>query len=173
MKITGKHAFRADQEAVWAVLMDPEAIASAIPGADKLIPIEGEQNAWRVAVKIGIASVSGTYSGTIRMTDIQAPDSYRLTVSGEGKQSIINGSALISLRYDPEKSRTHLDWDADANLSGKLASIGQRLVGAAARMLAKLFFRSLAKRLPDGADIADEDLEEGDTQPTPNSAITD
>ncbi len=128
--------------------MDPNAIAQAIPGVDRLIPIEGESNAWRATAKIGIASVSGTYTGVVRITDLEPIHQYRLTVSGEGQQSIINGTALMKLAYDPELQKTVLTWDAEANIAGKLASIGQRLIGAAANMLSRQFFSALAKQLP-------------------------
>ena len=128
--------------------MDPQAIANALPGVDRLIPVEGEELTWRASVKIGVASVSGTYAGIVRMSETEPPHQYRLTVSGEGQQSIIGGSALLKLNYDDQLQQTILTWDADAHVSGKLASVGQRLVGAAAKMLGKQFFRALAKQLP-------------------------
>lgn len=165
MEITGKYRFKADQESVWRLLMDPNAIAKAIPGVDRMTPVDGEANAWRATAKIGIASVSGTYSGTVRMSEIEAPTQYRLTVSGEGKQSIIGGSAVLKLSYDPDKQRTLLTWVAEAKISGKLASIGQRLIGAAAVMLSKLFFRALARQLPNYSE-ADEEEEGGESDTT-------
>ena len=148
MKISDTYTFDADQETVWTLLMNPDAIAKALPGVEKLVPIEGETMAWRAAAKIGVASVSGTYAGIVRMSEIEPMNQYRLTVSGEGQQSIINGTALLKLQYDPEKKQTLLSWDADANISGKLASIGQRVVGAAATMMSKQFFKGVAKQLP-------------------------
>jgi uncharacterized protein len=147
MKLSDKFTFDAEQEAVWNVLMNPDAIAQALPGVDHLVPIEGEANAWRVTVKLSVASVNGVYSGTIRMTDIEPMTRYVLTVSGEGQQSIIGGVAQINLSYDAEKQKTVINWEADANLSGRLASIGQRLVSAAASMLSRQFFQSIAKQV--------------------------
>lgn len=157
MEITGKFSFKADQETVWRLLMDPQAIANALPGVDRLVPLEGEANAWRATVKIGIASVSGMYSGTVRLSDLNPPHEYRLTARGEGRQSIIGGSVLLRLSYDPQSGCTNLNWVADAHISGKLASIGQRVIGAAALLLSKLFFRALARQLP---NYLDEDYAE-------------
>jgi uncharacterized protein len=148
VKISDTFIFEADQETVWKLLMDPDAIAKALPGVEKLTPVEGEDMAWQAAAKLEIASVSGTYSGFVRMSEIDPPNQYRLTVSGEGKQSMIDGTALLKLSYDPEKRHTILTWEAEAQIAGKLASVGQRLIGAAAAMLSKLFFRALAKQLP-------------------------
>ena len=150
MKLTDTFAFDADQDTVWRLLMDPAVIAKAMPGVDQLTPIEGEPNAWRATAKIGIAAVNGTYSGIVRMSEIAAPTQYRLTVNGEGQQSFIGGSALLTLRYDSDQKKTILNWDADANISGKLASVAQRLIVAAASMLSKQFFRGVASQLPSG-----------------------
>lgn len=148
MQLSGTFIFDADQHTVWNLLMDPRAIAQAIPGVNELVPIEGEAAAWRAVAKIGLASVSGTYAGIVRMSETQPPHQYRLTVSGEGQQSIINGTALLKLAYDAEQQKTILTWDAEANVSGKLASVGQRLIGAAANMLSRQFFGALARQLP-------------------------
>ena len=150
MKLADTYAFDADQDTVWQLLMDPAAIAKAMPGVDQLTPIDGEPNAYRATAKIGIAAVNGTYSGVVRLSEITAPTQYRLTVNGEGQQSFIGGTALLTLRYDPDQKKTILTWDADANISGKLASIAQRLVVAAATMLSKQFFRGIASQLPNG-----------------------
>ena len=86
--------------------------------------------------------------GTIRMTDIEATHRYTLTVSGEGQQSIIGGTAVLNLSYNAETGKTTINWVADANISGKLASVAQRLVSAAASLLGRQFFQGIAKQLP-------------------------
>ncbi len=148
MKITDKFYFPADQQMVWKLLMDPDAIAKALPGVDRMVPLDNEPNTWQATAKIGISAVSGTYRGKIRLSDLAPPNQYRLTVTGEGQASIIGGSALLTLSFDPERNQTLLVWDADATISGRLAGVAQRLVGAAATMLANQFFRALARQLP-------------------------
>ena len=148
MKVFGSFAFNADQETVWNLLMDPQAIAKAMPGVNELVPIEGEVDAWHADAKINLGVVNGKYSGVIRMSEQSPSHQYRLTVSGEGQQSIINGTALITLSYDDEQQQTLLAWDAEASISGKLAGVGQRIFKAAANMMSKQFFQALAKQLP-------------------------
>ncbi len=148
MQLNGSHIFEHPQEKVWSALMDPKVIANAIPGVEELQPIEGESHAWRAEAKIGIAAVSGRYSGIIRMSDIQAPRQYRLTVSGEGQQSIINGTALITLNYDPDSRQTTLTWDAEANINGNLARVGQRVIKSAAGLMSRNFFDGVDKQIP-------------------------
>jgi len=157
MEINGTYAFSADQDAVWRLLMDPDAIAKAIPGVQEMIPIEGETNAWRAVAKIGVGAISGTYAGVVRLSDVEPPNRYRLTVSGEGQQSIINGTALLTLTHDAEQQQTILTWDAEANVSGKLASIGQRVVKSAAGLMSKMFFGALAKQLPVSEAVASDE----------------
>jgi uncharacterized protein len=148
MEIVGEFGFVADQETVWNLLMDPQVIAKAIPGVNELVPLEGETSAWRAVAKIGVANVSGSYSGIVRMSEIDPTSQYRLTVSGEGQQSIINGTAVIKLRYEPDQQQTIVSWEADAQISGRLASIGQRMIKAAAGLMSKQFFQGVARQLP-------------------------
>jgi uncharacterized protein len=145
--------------------MDPKIIAASIPGVKELLPIDNEPHAWRAEIKVNIATISGTFGGTIRMTEIDQPHKYRLTVNGEGQQSIINGSALISLRPLPDTKQTQLDWDAEANISGKLASIGQRLIQSTAKMMAGNFFGNVAKQIPENISLTDLDEASIETMP--------
>lgn len=148
MNLSGTYTFQADQETVWTLLMNPDAIARALPGVDEFIPVEGETDAWHAKVKVSVAAVSGSYIGMVRMSEQQPPNQYRLTVNGEGQQSIIGGSALIKLAYDEAEQQTILEWDAEANISGKLARIGQRVIKAAAGMMSNRFFSNLAQQIP-------------------------
>ena len=148
MDLSGNYQFNAPQETIWNLLMDPDVIAQALPGVDEFVPIEGEANAWNAKAKINLAAVSGRYMGTIRMSEQNAPISYRLTVNGEGQQSIVGGSVVITLSYDEAEQVTNLEWDAEANISGKLARVGQRLIKAAANMMSGRFFDGIEKQVP-------------------------
>jgi len=147
MKLSGDYTFDSPQETIWNLLMDPNVIANSIPGVDEFVPVEGETDAWNAKAKINVAAVNGLYMGTIRMSDQEAPNQYRLTVNGEGQQSIIGGSVLIKLHYDEEKQQTVLNWEAEADISGKLARIGQRVIKAAANMMSKRFFNNVAQQI--------------------------
>src|SRR5688572_2867160 len=148
MQITGSYTFDFDQQAVWDILMNPDAIASAIPGVQQMVPLD-EPTAWRVVVRLSVASLNGTYNGVIRISELDAPNQFRLTVTGEGQQSVINGTAIIKLQPDTsaDTPKTLVSWTAEATLSGKLASIAQRLVSVAASMLSRQFFSGLARQL--------------------------
>jgi carbon monoxide dehydrogenase subunit G len=68
-------------------------------------------------------------------------------VNGEGQQSIIGGTVLMRIDYDPEERLTILTWEADANISGKLARVGQRVIKAAATMMSNRFFQGLEDQI--------------------------
>ncbi|MDQ7035960.1 MAG: carbon monoxide dehydrogenase subunit G [Anaerolineae bacterium] len=148
MELTGKYTFEADQQSTWDLLMNTKAIAAAMPGVQELIPVEGAENQWRAEASLKIGAIGGTYTGVISMSEHDEPSKYRLTVEGEGQASIINGTAVIELLPNSDDSnKTTIQWVAEANISGKLARVGQRLIKATANMMSKRFFSALAKML--------------------------
>ena len=152
MEIVGNYTFEADQQTTWELLMNTDAIAVAMPGVQELIPVEGEDNKWRAEAKLRVGPIGGTFSGVLTMSDYAEPDQYRLSVEGEGQASVINGTALIDLKPNEENAdHTTITWTAEANISGKLASLGQRLIKATANTMSKRFFSDLAKNLESDA----------------------
>ena len=148
MQIIGEYLFNHNQQTVWNLLMDPQAIAKALPGVQQLVPIDGEIDAWRADAQIDLATVRGHYGGEIRLSEQSPIDSYRLAVKGIGQNSIFNGAALMRLSYDADQQQTAVRWEAEVQVSGKLASIGQQLVGVVANVMSKQFFQALDKQLP-------------------------
>jgi carbon monoxide dehydrogenase subunit G len=143
MQITGTYRFEHDCETVWNLLMDPQAIATALPGVDVLVPIEDEENAWRADAIIKVATIRGEYSGEVRISEHAPPKCYRIAFNASGQNSHIASSALITLLPDSDRNHTVLYYEADVHISGKLAGIGQRLIKATARLLSKQFFNCL------------------------------
>jgi carbon monoxide dehydrogenase subunit G len=82
MDISGSYTFNAPPQRVWDLLMDPAVIASCIPGCEKLDP-EGEDR-YRARLKVALAAITGSYDGTVTLSDKTPPNSYRLTVEGQG-----------------------------------------------------------------------------------------
>src|SRR5689334_13103037 len=98
MDITGTYTFNAPTARVWDLLMDPGTIASCIPGCEELQP-DGE-NRYRARLKVALAAMTGSYDGTIVLSDIVPPEHYVLTVEGQGRPGFAKGSATISLRAE-------------------------------------------------------------------------
>ncbi len=141
MDITGTYTFAAAPEKVWALMMDPAAIASCIPGCDQLEP-DGVDR-YKAAITIGMAAITGKYEGTVTISDKVAPSSYQLTVEGQGRPGFVKGTVTITLREHPTDgggAGTIVDVKGTAQTGGTIARLGQRLIGSAAKMMQDRFF---------------------------------
>ena len=143
MDITAAYKFAATQQQVWTLLMDPEAIKSCLPGCRELRPI-GE-NRYQAEISIGVAAVTGTFTSTVTLSDLQPPNSYRLSVDATGKPGFAKGSATIVLK--PTGEGTEVDVTATSEVGGLIARVGQRLIDGVARMTMDRFFGCLASRV--------------------------
>jgi carbon monoxide dehydrogenase subunit G len=143
MDITGSYAFAAPPERVWALLMDPNAIASCIPGCDRLDP-DGPDR-YKAAITIGMAAITGNYEGTVTISDKTEPSSYKLSVEGQGRPGFVKGDATIALRADG--TNTIVDVKGVVQTGGTIARLGQRLIGSAAKMMQDRFFACLQSKL--------------------------
>ena len=146
MDIVGTYTFSAAPARVWQLLMDPAVIASCIPGCEKLEP-DGEDR-YRARLKVALAAITGTYDGTVQISDKTEPESYRLTVEGQGKPGFVKGSVLISLRtVQPEAATTVIDVSGTVQTGGAIARLGQRLIGGVSKMMQDRFFGCLQTKL--------------------------
>ena len=143
MDITGTYTFNAPPDKVWALLMDPAAIASCIPGCDRLEP-DGDDR-YRAAITIGMAAITGKYEGTVVISDKVMPASYTLSVEGQGRPGFVKGEARIALRADG--ANTIVDVTGTAQTGGTIARLGQRLIGSAAKMMQDRFFACMQGKL--------------------------
>ena len=143
MKVEGTYLIQADPRKVWEGLMSPDLLARCIPGCQQLD--RTGDGAYAVKLKAGIGAVSGTYTGTVRISDIDEPRSFRM--SGEGKRagSSAAGTGLITLT--PENGGTRLDVEGEARVTGLIARVGQRLIGSASRVLMDQFFNAAKSAL--------------------------
>jgi len=143
MEISATYKFAAPPQAVWTLLMDPEAIKSCLPGCKELRPIG--DNRYQAEMSIGVAAVTGTFNATVTLSDLQPPSSYRLGVEASGKPGFANGSALIALK--PTTDGTEVEVKATSDVGGLIARVGQRLIEGVARMSMDRFFGCLASRV--------------------------
>lgn len=143
MEISGSYTFDAPPDRVWAVLMDPAVLASCIPGCDRFEP-EGADR-YTVTLTIGLAAITGTYNGTVVLTDMIPNTSYGLVVEGQGRPGFVKGSSAIVLRA--EGGVTAVDVTATVQTGGPIARLGQRLVGGVAKMMLDRFFECLKSKL--------------------------
>jgi carbon monoxide dehydrogenase subunit G len=142
MDITGTYTIPAPPEKVWALMLDPAAIASCIPGCERLEP-DGE-NRYKAAITIGMAAITGHYEGTVVISEKNEPSSYRLSVEGQGRPGFVKGDAKIALRADGDN--TIVDVTGTVQTGGTIARLGQRLIGSAAKMMQDRFFACMQSK---------------------------
>ena len=98
MDISGSYSFNAAPDRVWALLMDPAVLSSCIPGCERFEP-DGDDR-YRVTLTVGLAAITGTYQGTVILTDKVPHTSYGLVVEGQGRPGFVKGTSAIVLRAE-------------------------------------------------------------------------
>ncbi|HJM54565.1 MAG TPA: carbon monoxide dehydrogenase subunit G [Dehalococcoidia bacterium] len=144
MKINGSYKLPADPETVWAILLDPDALAKSIPGAQSFTP--AGDDAYEVDLSVGVAAIRGNYSGRVEVTDQQPTSSFRLLVEGKGAKGAVNGSALFTLSQG-KPGETVVDVEGGGEVAGLFSRVGQRLLGGVAKLLMKQFFGGMKKQV--------------------------
>ncbi|WP_136657595.1 carbon monoxide dehydrogenase subunit G [Nitratireductor sp. XY-223] len=142
MEMQGEERIAASRDAVWAALNDPEILKQCIPGCQSL-EMTGD-NEMTASVKLKIGPVSANFKGAVTLENIKAPESY--TITGEGKGGIAGfakGGADVALREDG--AETVLTYDVKAQVGGKLAQLGSRLIDSTSKKLAGQFFESFGQ----------------------------
>ena len=147
MELSGSHTFDAPRGVVWGVLTDPAVLRRALPGCQKFEP--RPDGSYEVTMTIGIAAIKGTYTGTVHLLDEVPPDSYTLKVAAKGAVGFVDGQGDFTLApAGPAEAQTLVRYTGTAQVGGKIAGVGQRLLQAGAQMIAGQFFKALDKELP-------------------------
>jgi uncharacterized protein len=144
MEMSGEHRIAAPREKVWAALNDPETLKTSIPGCQSLEKRSDTEMTAKVVAKIG--PVKATFNGDVKLENMNPPASY--TISGEGKGGVAGfakGAADINLIEDGDG--TIMQYAVKAQVGGKLAQLGARLIDATAKQMADEFFRAFADRV--------------------------
>src|SRR5437868_909031 len=137
MKMSGEEIIPAARQTVWKALNDIDVLKRSIPGCETITKQSDTHMSARVVVKIG--PVKAGFNGVVTLSDLDPPNGYR--ISGEGKGGLAgfaSGGATVRLESVPDG--TKLSYDVDAQVGGKLAMLGSRLIDASARSLAGQFF---------------------------------
>lgn len=132
MKIEGSYTFKdAPREVVWETLMDPDALSTALPGGDKLVKID--ENEYEAALDVRVGPVQGNFEGKIEVSDLQPPETYHMKVSGQGASGFLNGEGDVTL--EESGSDTLMHYAGEAQVGGRIAGVGQRLISSSARSI--------------------------------------
>src|SRR5215468_1840179 len=130
MKLEGDYLFEANVPEVWSALFDPVILAAVMPGCEKLELIDGH---YVGDIKVKVGPIQGKFTGKVDLQDTVEPQSYTMVVDGRGAPGFVKATAHVKLAAEGESTRVH--YDADAQVGGKIASVGQRLLEASARAI--------------------------------------
>lgn len=159
MELTGEHTIQADRQKVWDSLNDPEILKQCIPGCEEIE--QSDENEFSAKVKAKVGPVNSRFSGKVTLSNLNPPESY--TISGEGSggaAGFAKGGADVKLE-EIDASQTKLSYKVDAQVGGKLAQLGQRLIQSTANKYAKQFFDKFEQVVGEGA-AADKAAAEGE-----------
>jgi carbon monoxide dehydrogenase subunit G len=143
MKIEGSADIPAPREKVWAAFLDPNILAQALPGCEKLEAI-GE-NEYKATMKVGVAAIKGTFEGKVKLSDLEPPNRYRMAVEGSGGPGFVRGEA--GMQMSDVDGGTKVSYDADVQVGGLIASVGQRMLGGVTKMMLDQFFTRMTELL--------------------------
>lgn len=140
MEIAGEHKIAAPPEAVWAALNDAESLRRCLPGCEMLERTGA--NEFTSAVRATVGPVAGLFKGKVKLADLDPPHACRLAGRAQGGSAgFVKGSA--SLHLTPEGEGTRVSYEATADVGGRLATVGERVLESVARQMAREFFARL------------------------------
>ncbi len=143
MKVEGTFTIDAAREKVWDMLMSPDTLAGCIPGCESFEPVDDDT--YNVKMRVGVAAVRGNYTGSVSIADRQHLESYRMVVQGRGRGGSVRGEGLLT--FTDIEGGTQVGVVGDAQVTGVVARVGQRLMGNASRMLMNQFFNCLKEKI--------------------------
>ena len=124
-------------------MLDSDSLRACVPGVETLI--ETSPDHFDAVLRVGVAAIKATYKRKVGIVDKQEPDRYTLEIEGSGGPGFVNGTARISLMA--EGNDTSVSVDADGEVGGMLAGVGQRMLPGVARMLMNQYFQCLRARM--------------------------
>ena len=171
MDMTGEYRIAASRDKVWAALNDPDVLKASLPGCEALERQADDSFAATVVAKVG--PVKAKFSGNVTLSDVKPPEGY--TISGEGKggaAGFAKGGAEVKLAEDGPDA-TVLTYTAKANVGGKLAQLGSRVIDGTAKKMADEFFDNFRNQLagPPAAAAAELPVEVAAAE-EPGSALS-
>jgi uncharacterized protein len=142
MKLAGEYTFDASIQEVWDALFDPQVLAAVMPGCEKLELVNGS---YLGDINVKVGPIQGKFSGKVDLSDMVEPTSYKMVVDGKGSTGFVKATASIKLEAAGDK--TKVTYDSDAQVGGKIASVGQRLIETSAKAIVKQSLEGLAENI--------------------------
>jgi uncharacterized protein len=139
MKVEGTQKLHAAPDRVYAALIDPAILQKCIPGCESLE--QTGDNIYAATLKAGVGAIKGKFKGDVHLEDMRPPEHYRIVVQGKGAMGFARGAADFDLEND--NVETLVRYSGELQIGGTIASVGQRMIEAAAKMMASRFFAAL------------------------------
>ena len=158
MKLSGSYQINLEKQKVWEALNDPEILKQAIPGCEEFIKNSDTEFTAKATNKIGPFNAS--FTGDIQLGDLDPPNSYKISGSGNSPVGFASGEAKVKLE-DYEKG-TKLIYEVQANVGGKIAQVGSRLIDMTAKKMADIFFGKFSKLISEDNNESTEDVVESE-----------
>ena len=156
MKLSGSYQINLSKEKVWEALNDPEILKQAIPGCEEFTKNSDTEFTATATNKIGPFNAS--FTGDIELTELDPPNSYKITGSGNSPVGFASGEATVKLE-DNEKG-TNLIYEVEANVGGKIAQVGSRLIDMTAKKMADIFFGKFSELISTEDSSSSEQISE-------------
>ena len=148
MKLSGSYQINLPKEKVWEALNDPEILKQAIPGCEEFVKNSETEFTAKATNKIGPFNAS--FTGDVELKDLNPPNSYKITGSGNSPVGFASGEASVKL--EEENGGTKLVYEVEANVGGKIAQVGARLIDMTAKKMADIFFGKFSELITSSND---------------------
>ena len=168
MKIKGSHTLAAPRGVVWEAILDPEVLSRTLPGCEDMAPVG--DNRFRGKLKMKVGPVQGVFEGGVELLDLDPLNGYSLKMDGKGAPGFVNGRGSLRLE-DNEDGGTLLHYEIDAQVGGRIAAVGQRLLDSSAKVLTRQGLQGLEQQLAARAPApAEAPADSGSTADSPAPA---
>jgi len=162
MKLSGSYQINLEKQKVWEALNDPEILKQTIPGCEEFIKNSDTQFTAKATNKIGPFNAS--FTGDIELVDLDPPNSYKISGSGNSPVGFASGEATVKL--ENYENGTKLIYEVEANVGGKIAQVGSRLIDMTAKKIADIFFGNFSELISKDKNLSKEDLTISDKSST-------
>jgi len=146
MRLAGEHSLPGARQMVWDRLVDPQVMARCLPGCQEVNAIGPET--FAVTLRIGVGPITGTYGGTMRITEQEPPERYSVVFEGAGAQGFVRGTGQAELAENG--GATLLRYESEIEVGGLVASVGQRVLAGVGKLLVKQMFAKLSAHVTQG-----------------------
>lgn len=148
MKISGSYTVQAPRQEVWDRLLDPDSLASCLPGVEKLD--KTGENEYDMAMNVGVGMIRGTYEGKVRLSNINEPTDYQMYVEGSGRPGFVKGTGTVQLA-ESDSNATEITYEGDVEVGGPVGSVAQRMLGSVSKRMVDQFFSCVETQVNEGS----------------------